>query len=204
MPSDAAMGIACTQPILQAKDRRENSPTGKSPKSCRARFVKIFPFSFDPNHLHIPAVPSPRGAARDRYERGTGCGGRGDIARRARLARTAKSCGPDAPMLASSRAKCFSRGDGGNQAGHRGELEGNRKTIAQGMPDESGEPVVTTSCFFARNHGCIEHPAFPAPSLEGRMRPLFLKGGTSIAKLGRIRPRDRETVLARLLRCLRG
>jgi hypothetical protein len=42
------------------------------------------------------------------------------------------------------------------------------KTIAQGRPDELGEPVVTNSCAFhlcARGCGCIEHPAFPAPSV---------------------------------------
>ena len=32
------------------------------------------------------------------------CGGRGGVVRRAALTRTAKSCGPDAPTLASSLA----------------------------------------------------------------------------------------------------
>jgi hypothetical protein len=36
-----------------------------------------------------------------------------------------------------------------NKPGHRGEHEGNRKTIARGMPDETGVTVVTTLvCFF--------------------------------------------------------
>jgi hypothetical protein len=45
---------------------------------CPASLTKIFPFSADPNHRLIPLhlVPT-RGAARDRHERGTGCGGRG-------------------------------------------------------------------------------------------------------------------------------
>jgi hypothetical protein len=47
-------------------------------------------------------VPSHRGAARDRHGRGAGCGGRGWRLRRGRQMRTAKPCGPDAPMLASS------------------------------------------------------------------------------------------------------
>src|ERR1700748_1713261 len=34
------------------------------------------------------------------------------------------------------------RSDGGRKAGHRGEREGNRKTIAQGKPDDPVEPVV--------------------------------------------------------------
>ena len=40
--------------------------------------------------------------------------------------RTAKSCGPDTPMLVSSFAELFLRGDGGKKAGHRGEREVNR------------------------------------------------------------------------------
>ena len=66
-------------------------------------------------------IPPHRGAYRDRHGRGVGCGGRGSVLRamglqggvfesvsdqRARgremLLRTAKSCGPDAPTLASS------------------------------------------------------------------------------------------------------
>jgi hypothetical protein len=49
--------------------------------------------------------------------------------------RTVKSCGPDAPVLASSRveAKAFAD-DGGKKAGHQGELEVSRKATAQGRP----------------------------------------------------------------------
>jgi hypothetical protein len=45
------------------------------------------------------------------------------------------------------------------------------KTIAQGRPDRSGEPVVTYSYAFhfrIRGCGCIGHPAFPAPSVLSR------------------------------------
>jgi len=35
---------------------------------------------------------------------------------------------------------------------HQGEREGNRKTIAQGMPALSGEPVVTTLVCFLFSH----------------------------------------------------
>jgi glutamate racemase len=52
--------------------------------------------------------------------------------------------------------------------GHQGERAISRKTIAQGMPDCFGEPVVTNSCAFSirtRGCGCIERPAFPAPSV---------------------------------------
>jgi hypothetical protein len=42
------------------------------------------------------------------------------------------------------------------------------KTIAQGRPGYSGEPVVTYSYAFhfcMRGYGCDGHPAFPAPSV---------------------------------------
>src|SRR5579864_612430 len=54
---------------------------------------------------------------------------------------------------------------------HRGEHEVSRKTIARGMPGETGVTVVTTLVYFVfyRTRGCgrIERPAFPAPSLRG-------------------------------------
>jgi hypothetical protein len=43
----------------------------------------------------------------------------------------------------------------------RGEHEGSRKTIARGMPGDSGVTVVTTCTLFAAAH---RRPAFPAPS----------------------------------------
>src|ERR1700675_1199912 len=45
----------------------------------------------------------------------------------------------------------------------RGELEENRKTIARGMPGDSGVTVATTCTLFAAAH---RRPAFPAPSDE--------------------------------------
>ena len=55
--------------------------------------------------------------------------------------RTAKSCGPDAPTLASSLAESIREATVARKPGHRGEREGNRKAIAQGVPVETGEPV---------------------------------------------------------------
>src|ERR1700749_1965595 len=57
------------------------------------------------------------------------------------------------------------RSDGGRKGGHRGEREGNRKTIAQGKPDDPVEPVVLPPCFLLHGtHGCNRHPAFLLPS----------------------------------------
>jgi hypothetical protein len=49
------------------------------------------------------------------------------------------------------------------------------KPLRAGMPGDSGGLVVTNSCAFyfcTRGRGCSGHPAFPAPSLEGRATPF--------------------------------
>ena len=87
--------------------------------------------------------------------------------------RTAKSCGPDAPTLASSFQEAsflqVSWGRGWQQSPvTRESAKETVKTIARGMPDVSGVTVVTNACAFyhcARGCGCAEHPAFPAPLL---------------------------------------
>src|SRR5919201_507551 len=48
--------------------------------------------------------------------------------------RTAKSCGPGAATLASIRPACAGLATVTIKAAHRGEHEGNRKTIARGKP----------------------------------------------------------------------
>jgi hypothetical protein len=78
--------------------------------------------------------------------------------------------------------------------GLRGEHEGNRKTIAQGMPVDFGEPVVTTLvCFFTctRGYGCVVHPAFPAPSLLGGLDRSISPG---VVRAAGIRCCDHEAV----------
>src|SRR5438093_5920427 len=51
------------------------------------------------------------------------------------LQRTAKSCGSDAPMLASSLRE-EAQATVSNKPGHRGEREVSRKTIARGVPGD--------------------------------------------------------------------
>jgi len=51
--------------------------------------------------------------------------------------RTAKSCGPDASTLAFKLAANAAR-DGDKKADRRGEHDISRKTIARGMPGDSG------------------------------------------------------------------
>ena len=73
--------------------------------------------------------------------------------------------------------------------GHRGEHDIGVKTIARGMPADSGVTVVTTLVclfFYTRGYGRIERPAFPAPS--------EFQGRKAQTQLGRTAPRDREAV----------
>jgi hypothetical protein len=75
------------------------------------------------------------------------------------ILRTAKSCGPDAPTLASSVAEAMSaltgltrrypRGDGGKQARSPGRARNKLlKPSRAGMPGDPGATVVTNSCAF--------------------------------------------------------
>jgi hypothetical protein len=100
--------------------------------------IKNIPFSLDPNHRLIPVhlVPT-RGAARDRHERGTGCGGResADNERHDRVRRSRVVLTPG--LLASSPWEAnASRGRWWQEAPiHQGEHDIGRKAIAQGRPE---------------------------------------------------------------------
>ena len=99
--------------------------------------------------------------------------------------RTAKSCGPDAPTLASSFAEASAGPTGPNsppirgatvakKPGRRGEHEISRKTIARGKPDETGEPVVPTHVLSTFAHG-----AAGASDTRLSLRPLSSEGQSS-------------------------
>jgi hypothetical protein len=113
------------------------------------------------------------------------------------LQRTAKSCGPDAPTLASSSRsgvgptglrQNISVGDGGKPARSPGSTKETVETIA----GTSGDPVYSLLlvCVLplqcTRGRGCIGHPAFPTPSLGGR----FIQRLGRFASRGRSRMRD--------------
>ena len=108
--------------------------------------------------------------------------------------RTAKSCGPDAPTLASSFADRNPRGDGGKKARLTGEsTKETVKTIARGMPGDSGVTVVTMlvcSFYFACE-------AAGASRARHSLRPLIEEGGRSQPSLARNKWRDRGPVSCR-------
>src|ERR1700694_4720846 len=98
---------------------------------------------------------------------------------RATLLTRACACGRRSRVVLTPRRWCQVGGKMipaatvARKPGHRGEHGISCKTIARGMPGETGVTVVTTlAClflFYMRGCGCIERPAFPAPSLiEGQ------------------------------------
>src|ERR1700731_2229728 len=88
---------------------------------CPAPFAKIFPFRLDPNQQYIPRRPVPqRGVSRTSQTRDRMRWTRAALLTRAPT-RTAKSCGRDAPTLASSWRKPFPPMTVANKPGHRGE-----------------------------------------------------------------------------------
>src|SRR6202048_3117882 len=64
------------------------------------------------------------------------------------------------------------------------------------MPDDTGEPVVTTVCFLPLHTGCgcIGHPAFPAPSIFQGERFLHNSGASRRGARTRVGPRGHRIV----------
>jgi hypothetical protein len=97
--------------------------------------------------------------------------------RRAAWRRTAKSCGPGAPMQALSFVGNILRVNGGNQAWSPGRSRISRNTIAQGRPDDPLSPVVLPRAFLLHaDPGCGGHPVFPAPSVFRGLRSMHNSG----------------------------
>ena len=97
--------------------------------------------------------------------------------------RTAKSCGPDAAVLASNSQEQASANDGGKRAVHRGEHEVSRKATAQGRPGCSACTcmlVCVSLCAFA-------HETAGAACTRSSLRPLlsrdsFLQGSDAMRR----------------------
>ena len=109
------------------------------------------------------------------------------------LTRTAKSCGSDAPMLASSLRE-EAQATVSNKPGHRGEREVSRKPLRRECRSDPSEPVVTTLVCFVS----IAREAAGAASTRHSLRPL-ISGRMVFAQLGRFAPRDRNTASAKVL-----
>ena len=102
--------------------------------------------------------------------------------------RTTQPCGPDAATLASSSWEASFLGmTVATKPVHRGERGVSRKTIAQGMPDPFGEPVVTILACFSLSHARLR--VHRAPGI-----PCALRSQKRARKPRADRQRDREPV----------
>jgi hypothetical protein len=115
------------------------------------------------------------------------------VARRAHLSRTAKSCGPDAPTLASSRWRQLYRRRWQKSPVTGESTKQTVKTIAQGRPGCSGEPVVTMLVCFSLSHARLRvqrAPGFPCAL-------CFSEGGDSWQDSSKSMLRDRGCISRR-------
>jgi hypothetical protein len=148
-------------------------PDGQITESCPAPFAKKFRFALTPNQHYIPRRLVPQRGARaivtDAGRDAVDIDGAEDDRR---LRWTAKSCGPDAPTLESSRWRQLRRRRWQKSPVTGESTKETVKTIAQGRPGVSGKPVVTTLvCFtnFARE-------AAGASGTRLSLRPLLSEG----------------------------
>jgi hypothetical protein len=166
--------------------------------------------------LQILAIPPHKRGVGHRHERGEGCGGRGSVLRatgsqggsmrpvsdhqasgREMLQRTAKSCGPDAPTLASSSRSCvgptglrqnISADDGGKRARSPGRARRKPlKPLRAGMPGDSGVLVVTR----VRSIATIAHEAAGATGTRHSPRPPWGREINATTRAHRAAGRER-------------
>jgi hypothetical protein len=141
---------------------------GQISESCPAPFAKIFHFALTPNQQYIAHRPVPQRGVAQRHQRGSGCGGRRCAKDDSADLRTAKSCGPGAPTLVSSWRNYLRRRRWQKSPVTGESTKETVKTIARGMPGDSGVTVVTNACAFYTTHA-----AAGASSARHSLRPLI-------------------------------
>src|SRR5665213_199859 len=131
---------------------------------CKNIFISFRPKSPAYNGRLIPH----EGALAIVTNVGMGCGGRRCAFDEQRRSRTAKSCGPDAPMLASSRAEVSARRRWQQSRSPGRARYKPLKPLRREGRTASAEPVCSCAlfamCIGTRDRGCSAHPVFPAPS----------------------------------------
>ena len=146
--------------MIKGRLPRPFCPPGKSAKACPALRAKVFRFNSDPNQRFNSRVsPRMRGGSRssrtlwwdavDAAVRGT--------KRIWRVRRSRVVPMPRRWHQARDNACRITRVTVAKEPGHRGEPEGNRKAIVRGVPEWTGEPVVTAVCLLHFAHGLRVH-----------------------------------------------
>jgi len=93
--------------------------------------------------------------------------------------RTAKSCGPDAPTLASSRRRKLRRRWWQPSPVTKESAKETVKTIAQGRPGVPANLWLYPCAFCCTGGcGCAKRPAFPAPSIFRGQKFLHSPGAS--------------------------
>jgi hypothetical protein len=108
------------------------------------------------------------------------------------LKRTAKSCGPDAPTLASSSWEAsFSGMTVAKKPGHRGEREGKPlKPLRAGMPGDPGVLVVATLVCHHSLHTRLRVQRAPGiPHALGWAEGFWLSPGALASRGANARPK---------------
>ena len=109
--------------------------------SCQCVAITVVDLEGKSPAYLLPSPARKRGVSRSSRTLGRGCDGRLGVRRvfspDETPGRTAKSCGPDAAMLALSswEANAFWERRWQESSAHRGEHDISRNTIAQGRPD---------------------------------------------------------------------
>jgi hypothetical protein len=102
--------------------------------------------------IQLAVLVPQRGGSRSSRTRGGMRWTRMALKDERRLRRTAKSCGPDAPTLASSFAEVSAGRWWQTSPVTKESAEETVKTIARGMPGDPGVTVVTNACAFYTLH----------------------------------------------------
>ena len=157
---------------------RQNGTTGKSllfsrnVSSPRSKNILLYR---NENHAHNPTRPAPTEGRfaivtiRRAQDAMDAVASGGSSAGRERSQRTAKSCGPGAATLASSRWS-DPTATGARKAASPGRARISRKTIARGRSGRLGctcsskTRVLSLRTFRTRVYGRSRRPTFPAPS----------------------------------------
>ena len=171
-PQDDVSTVGCAR---RANHLRARNPVQPLREKYSALFLTQITFVLRASHPTRGALRTSRNARWDAVDAKFAKDDR-------KRSRTAKPCGPDAPMagVKFARSSRFLGMTVTNKLwSHRGEHGISRKPSRREgrmSPLNLYARVRFFSYFCTRDRGCSAHPVFPAPSLEGRLRPLFFGG----------------------------
>jgi hypothetical protein len=165
------------------------STTGKSPAKSSSPKIKNISLYRNSDLRYVSAQPAPPGGDASRSSRNVGAGCDGRLLRQVIFTRRNVGSVRRSRVVLAPRpwrqvgGKCPA-GDGGKTGRSPGRARISRKTIARGKPGCLGCTLSNPCAFFrysrTRGCGCIQRPAFPAPSLK--------RGTTKMQSSGEIAP----------------